>query len=80
VPAVIWYLFLLLAALAANNLHAYYAVLFVSSHFLFRSVLPVGPKSLLAALLTQCAINAKQIAGIFSWTANSAFIHEKGKL
>jgi len=73
---VIWYLFVFLMAFVANSLLAYYAVLFVSSCF---SLLAV-PNSLLAALLPHRTITAHQIAGIFSWTVNSAFIHEDGKL
>jgi len=38
------------------------------------------PNSLLAVLLPHRTITAHQIAGIFSWTVNSGFIHEDGKL
>jgi len=44
VSAVIWYVFVLLTALAANSLRAYCAVLFVSSHLPSRSALHGGPK------------------------------------
>ena len=44
VSAVIWYLFVLLTALAANSLRAYCAVLSISPHYPFRSALPRGPE------------------------------------
>ena len=67
-------------AICGHSLHAHYAVLFVSSHFPFRSALPGGRNWLLAALLLHSTITANQIAGIFSWTVNRAFVHEDGKL
>jgi hypothetical protein len=72
---VIWYLFVLLTAFVANSFLVYYAVLFISLRF----SLLVVPNSLLAVLLLHRTIIAHQIAGIFSWTVNSAFIHEDGK-
>ena len=67
-------------AICGHSLHAHYAVLFVSSHFPFRSALPGGRNWLLADLLPHSTITANQIAGMFSWTVNSAFIYEDGKL
>jgi len=79
VSDLIWYLFVLLTALAANYLVVYYAVIFVSSHFPFSSALPDRPNSLLVGLLPHSTITSKQIAGIFSWNVNSAFINEEFK-
>ena len=80
VSAVIWYLFVLLTAFAANGHLASYADLFISIVFPSRSTLPSRHDSLSAALLPHSTMNAHQIAGMFSWTLNSAFINEEGKL
>jgi hypothetical protein len=71
----------MLTSFSANGRLEYYAVLFISILF----PLPFHsswqePNSLSAAQLPHRTTTTHQIAGIFSWTVNSAFIHEDGKL
>ena len=76
VSDVIWYLSVLLTALAANGHLAYYAALFISLHFPFLAV----SNPLSAALFPHRITNPNKTAGIFSRTVDCAFIHEDGKL
>jgi len=65
-----------LVVISPIDVIANHAVLFVSLQF----PLLVGPNPLSAGLFTQSILNIHQIAGIFPWTVNSAFIHEDGTL